>query len=184
MYKISATFANSRQLSVQEAVYLCLPELCLRKTFPKTLFVNSNFPTDRIKIFKPEHEIKELDPESTDVFKRSLLDRYIDRPNATFCKGKYAEVDCICLAMFASYYYVDYDFSENDSQLELLTDEFSEQTHESEHCLPKNIPLMSCSEHMKCRKVKQVLRYHVPNEILHPEKFAHHILFMFHPFRN
>ena len=29
-----------------------------------------------------------------------------------------------------------------------------------------------------------MLRYHVPNEKLYPEKYAHHLLLLFYPFRN
>ena len=49
---------------------------------------------------------------------------------------------------------------------------------------PSTIPLMSSKEKLKCSKVKSVLRYHVPNRHKNPEKYAHHILFMFYPFRN
>ena len=37
---------------------------------------------------------------------------------------------------------------------------------------------------MRCRKVRRILRYHVPNKILYPEKFAHHVLLLFYPFRD
>ena len=37
---------------------------------------------------------------------------------------------------------------------------------------------------MRCRKVRRILRYHVPNKILYPEKFAHHVLLLFYPLRD
>ena len=43
---------------------------------------------------------------------------------------------------------------------------------------------MNSKEKLKCRQVKAVLRYHVPNCHKYPEKYAHHLLFMFYPFRN
>ena len=43
---------------------------------------------------------------------------------------------------------------------------------------------MECNETIKCRKVRRVLRYHGPNNDRYPEKFAHHLLFMFYPFRS
>ena len=49
---------------------------------------------------------------------------------------------------------------------------------------PRIIPLMNSKEKLKCRQVKAVLRYHVPNCHKHLEKYAHHLLFMFYPFRN
>ena len=43
---------------------------------------------------------------------------------------------------------------------------------------------MNSKDKLKCRKVKAVLRYYVPNCHKYPEKYAHHLLFMFYPFRN
>ena len=37
---------------------------------------------------------------------------------------------------------------------------------------------------MRCPKVRQFLRYHKPNKHLFPEKFAHHVLLLFFPFRD
>ena len=39
-------------------------------------------------------------------------------------------------------------------------------------------------EKLKCRKVRSVLRYHVPNRHKKTEQYAHHLLFMFFQFRN
>ena len=49
---------------------------------------------------------------------------------------------------------------------------------------PSVIPLMSSKEKLKCRKIRAVLRYHVPNRHKYPEKYAHHLLFMYCPFRS
>ena len=48
---------------------------------------------------------------------------------------------------------------------------------------PKN-KLMISGETMCCRKVRRILRYHVPNKLLSPEKFAHHVMLLFFPFRD
>ena len=37
---------------------------------------------------------------------------------------------------------------------------------------------------MSQSKKNTLLRFHVPNNILYPEKFAHHILLLFYPFRD
>ena len=71
---------------------------------------------------------------------------------------------------------------EDDSQPNELGEELLESYEENCH-LPKVIPLMSLSEKLQLRTVKQVLRYHVPNEQLYPEKYAHHLLYLFYPFR-
>ena len=43
---------------------------------------------------------------------------------------------------------------------------------------------MSSNEKLKCRKIKAVLRYHVPNPNRNPEQYTHHLLFSFYPFRD
>ena len=67
-----------------------MPESWLRKTFPGVIFANSNLPEDRYRICRNEEEIKEMPEDSTDVFKRNMLDRYVDRPNLTYLGGKYS----------------------------------------------------------------------------------------------
>ena len=37
---------------------------------------------------------------------------------------------------------------------------------------------------MCCQKVRRILRYHMPNKLLFPEKFAHHVMPFFSPFRD
>ena len=50
MYKLACSFICSRQLSVQEAVYFCLPELWLRKCCPAILFINTNLREEYSKL--------------------------------------------------------------------------------------------------------------------------------------
>ena len=42
--KIGAAFLSTREVSLQECVYRSMPELWLRKIFPKTVFVSTDFP--------------------------------------------------------------------------------------------------------------------------------------------
>ena len=93
--------AYSRQLSVQEAVYNVLPELWLRKCSPGISFINTNLPNNRITMIKSKEELELLPDSSTDIFKKSIIDRYIDRPTC----GKFASLRTVCLAQFASLYY-------------------------------------------------------------------------------
>ena len=122
MRKLAIAFLSHRQCSLQEAVFQVMPELWLRKTYPAVTFANSNFPEKRFRICKSEKEFLELSEDSTDVFKRNNLDRYIDRPNETFKKGKYKILNTMCYAEFLSYYVLDVNpqYTENDSQPEIL----------------------------------------------------------------
>ena len=49
---------------------------------------------------------------------------------------------------------------------------------------PSKIPLMNSKEKLKCRKVRSVLRFPPQNKNLHPEKYAHHLLMCYYPFRS
>lgn len=57
--KIGAAFLSTREVSAQECVYRCMPELWLRNIFPKTLFVNTEFPQNRLRIPKSQDDLEE-----------------------------------------------------------------------------------------------------------------------------
>ena len=101
MKKVAYSFISTHQLSAQEAVYNILPELWLRKCQPEILFINTNLQENRIRIVKSKEELEVLSDDSTDAFKRNIIDRYMDRPKS----GKFACLKNVCLAQFASYYY-------------------------------------------------------------------------------
>ncbi|XP_057310266.1 uncharacterized protein LOC130648243 [Hydractinia symbiolongicarpus] len=186
MKDIARAYSTKRECSVQEAVYHIMPELWLRKTCPGLTFANSNMPQHRYRIFLSEDEIKELPEDSIDVFKRNMIDRYLDRPDKNFRGGKYQIIDTLCYAQFLANYYVKLkpNDAQNDNQPEILVDEIMEANHSSS-MLPKTVLLMSSvKETLTCRKVKAVLRMHCPKIEKHPEGFAHHHLFMYYPFRS
>ena len=101
MKKIANSFISSRQLLVQEAAYNVLPELWLRKCSPGISFINTNLPNNRIRMIKSEEELELLPDSSTDIFKKSIIDKYMDRPT---CQ-KFASLKTVCLAQFAPLYY-------------------------------------------------------------------------------
>ena len=183
--KIGAAFLSTREVSAQESVYRCMPELWLRKIFPKTIFVSTDLPDKRLRVAKTQEELEELDDDSTDIYKSNIIERYSIRP------AYVSSVNDMCLAAFAAYYYknYNYDVSETiDSQPEVLSDDILEQTHEdttddASLALPKRIKLMNSKEVMKCRKVKAVIRYHTPNKTKEPDKYFHHLLMLYYPWR-
>jgi len=69
-----------------------------------------------------------------------MLDRYCDRPNTTFLKGRYQVLDTFCFAEFLRYYGLKYINKENDSQPVELNDEAIEVNHPQTN-YPKIIPL-------------------------------------------
>ena len=181
MKKLAVAFLSNRQCSLQEAVYQVMPELWLRKCFPRIVFANSNLPEKRYRICKSKEELAELPESSTEVFKRNSLDRYLDRPNLTFKEGKYSVLDNFCFADFVAYYVLNTKPKvelENDNQPEVLL----EDDIDTPCSYPRSIPLMSSKEKMRCRSVKLVVRYHTPNPATNAEAYAHHLLMMFYPF--
>ena len=48
---------------------------------------------------------------------------------------------------------------------------------------PKTLKLMSRNEIMKCRKVRDVIRFHTPNKTTEPEKYFHNLLMLYLPWR-
>ena len=183
--KIGAAFLSSREVSSQESVYRCMPELWLRKIYPKTVFVSTDMPERRLRVAKSQQELDDLDDDSTDIYKSNIIERYSIRPNYI------QSVNNMCLAEFASFYYKDYraDISETaDAQPEVLSDDIIEQSHidnnDDTTMLPNKIRLMNGNEVMKCRKVKAIIRYHTPNKTKEPEKYFHHLLMLYYPWRD
>ncbi len=183
--KIGAAFLSTREVSSQECVYRCMPELWLRKIFPKTVFVSTDLPEKRVRVAKIASELDELDDDCTDIYKSNIIERYSLRPNLI------PAVDQLCLAQFAAFYYkdyrVDYDVTK-DSQPDILNDDLLE-LHSStggtrQQSLPSKIKLMNKNEYMKCRKVRAVIRYHTPNKTKEPELYFHHLLMLYYPWRD
>ena len=143
-----------------------VPELWLRKIFPTVIFLSSNMPEKRYKIFKKKDKIDELPDDSTDKFHRNMLVRYIDCPNEHFKNGRYGQIDQLCFAEFLSLYYVlpkTRQTSENDCQAVVLDDGLMELNH-GEFRYPDKVELMTLNnEKLKCRRARAVLRYHQPN---------------------
>ena len=108
----------------------------------------------------------------------------MERPNATFCNGKFGVLNNFCYAEFLAYYTLESKSTRTcKHQPDELDDKLIENSHE-ECPYPKNIKLMISGETMRWRKIRRTLRYHVPNKLLSPEKFAHHVLLLFYPFRD
>ena len=148
MKSIARAYTTKRECSVQEAVYHVMPELWLRKCSPGVLFANSNLPEHRYKMCLNEEEIKELPEDSTNIFKKNMIDRYMDRPNSQFAGGKYGAVAFICFADFLANYYLmpkpNVDLL-NDNQPDILIEDLIQTATETSN-FPAVLPLMSSKE--------------------------------------
>ena len=106
MKAISKAYPSKRECAVEEAVDHVMPELWLRKLFHGVIFANSNLPEHIYRICRSEEELIEVPSDSTYVFTRNMLDRYVDRPKHTFSGGKYRMLDTFCFAEFIAHYYL------------------------------------------------------------------------------
>ncbi|XP_066915086.1 uncharacterized protein [Clytia hemisphaerica] len=182
MKSVAHAYVSKREVSVQEAVYLSMPQLWLRKLYPGVTFANTNVPEKRFRMCLSEDEISELPEDSTSIFKKNMLDRYCDRPKDT--NGIYKPVAEMCYAEFLRFYSVVYnECDENDCQPNELEDDFIESNHPSNE-YPKIVKLRSMKDKLKCRKVPLVLRLHQPNRNKQPEDYAHHLLMLYLPFHD
>ena len=74
-----------------------MPELWLRKVFPGVLYANSNILEKRVRMMLSKKEISELPKDSTNIYKRNIVNRYMIRPeNSIF--------EHICYALFIKRY--------------------------------------------------------------------------------
>ena len=76
MRAAARAYSTKHECSVQEAVYLIMPEVWLRKTFPKVIFLNSNIPEKRYRIFRRKGDLDELPNDSTDISQPNMLDHF------------------------------------------------------------------------------------------------------------
>ena len=103
MKTIAKAYLCSRKRSMQEALYHILPELNLRRIFPAVCLVNTNSPEERIQVLLSEKELRELPGNNPNIFNKSSIDCYMEKPSATFCNGKYSILDDFCYAEFLTY---------------------------------------------------------------------------------
>ena len=63
-----------------------LLSLPMKQLSRAVVFVNTNVKKDRIAVLKGRDAIDQLDSDDTNVFQKSLLDRYVHRPdNSEIC---------------------------------------------------------------------------------------------------
>ena len=146
-----------------------MPELWLRKVFPGVLYANSNILEKRVRMMLSKKEISELPKDSTNIYKRNIVNRYMIRPeNSIF--------EHICYALFIKRYQLQPKPIENDSQTEVLDNKLFEANHSTTDSY-SDVLILSSGERLLYRRVELVLRYHVSNKFKDPEGYAHLLLF-------
>ena len=145
--KIGSAFLDHREISAQEAVYRLL-SLPMKQLSRAVVFVDTNIKKDRIAVLKGRDAIDQLDGEDTDVFQKSLVDRYMHRPR---------RLKNMCLAEFAASYSTCYN--KNDD--EVYNDELPDASSEGS---TKKITLTGGYGQMNERRRQAVIRFRKYNK--------------------
>ena len=131
---------SNRECPVQEAVYHVLPELKLRSTLPTVYFVNTNPPEERVQVLLSGSKLPD---DSPNIFKKSSIDHYMERPSATFCNRKYSIIDDFCYKIFLAYYTFENKSSKySEYQPDELNDNLTGNSHEECPYPPPSPPLI------------------------------------------
>ena len=145
--KIGSAFLDHREVSAQEAVYRLL-SLPMKQLSRAVVFVDTNVKKDRIAVLKGRDAIDQLDGEDSDVFQKSLVDRYMHRPQ---------QLKDMCLAEFAASYSTCY----NKKDDEVYNDELPDTDSESS---TKKITLTGGYGLMNERRRQAVIRFRKYNK--------------------
>lgn len=108
---------------------------------PGISFINTHLQQNRIRMISSNKKVTELSDNSADVWKRNIIDRYIDRP--VCCK--FAYLKNVCLLQFAAYYYKK-SISEKDCQPDLLKEDISDEDIDFPVVIPKKNTLKNIHE--------------------------------------
>ena len=131
MKTIPRAYLGNQACSYQETVYHILPELKLRRIFPTVQFVDTNLLEKRIQILLPQKERSKLPKGSQNIFKRSNIDCYMEKPSATLCNGKYNVLNDFRYAEFLAYYTrEDKSYLTCENYSDVLDDNMIESNHE------------------------------------------------------
>ena len=143
--KVGSAFLTHRELSAQEAVYRSL-SIPMKQLSRSVVFVNTNPKNERIAVLKSNESLSQLDDSDTNVFQKSLIDRYQHRPR---------ELQSMCLAEFAAKYVVKYEH--DDGECDALPASESDTTS-------TQITLTDGFGKMNKRRVEAVIRFRKYNK--------------------
>ena len=168
LYKIASKFINSSEVSAQEAVYILL-SMPMSHSSRSSVFINTGEKKDRVRRFKSETQLKELDRDSNDVLMDGLIEYYSQRPD---------ELEDICLADFASLY--DYTRCRSSE----TTKEEEEQQMVEEVSSGKVLALKENKGFIRLRKTAKLIRYRRYQKEKEPANFYREKLMLYVPWRN
>ncbi|KAG5674792.1 hypothetical protein PVAND_004740 [Polypedilum vanderplanki] len=184
MSALSKIIYNSSETPVQEAAWIRL-RLPMCSTTDLVEFINSGPKSTRQCMLKSNAELEKLartDPNSVDIYKKSPIDRYADRPDV---------LENICLADFiAKYTYHskkggrktndDEDEQFDTEELEVLNDDENEETTSEK----KEYKLKNNSGYITLRRRPKILRFVRFNRHEDEINYFREMCLLFYPWRN
>ena len=164
--KMGSAFLTHREISAQEAVYRLL-SLPMKQLSRSVVFVDTNPKSERIAVLKDKKTLDQLPDDDTNVFQKSLIDRYQHRPR---------QIQSMCLAEFAATYVTNYQHGD-DSECDALPASDNETTS-------SQIKLTDGYGKMNKRKREAVIRFRQYNKDAEPSNWYRAKLMLYYPWYN
>ena len=164
--KVGSAFLTHREVSAQEAVYRIL-SLPMKQLSRSVVFVDTNPKDERIAVLKDNVSLSQLDDDDTNVFRKSLIDRYQHRPQ---------QLQSMCLAAFAATYVVNYERSDDNECDALPVDE--------SNITSTTITLTDKFGKMNKRKQEAVVRFRKYNKETDSSNWYRAKLMLYYPWYN
>ena len=149
--KLGNAFINANEESIQEGIYKTIPDFQLTFCHPEVIFVPASMPTERVGILKRPQDLNLLEDGSEDIFQKSLIDRYKERPD---------DKRDMCLADFCAWYKPLYGRPSAKAEI---------------------ISLKNDTGRMVKRLSKVIVRSHTPSRKTDPEKYYYNKLCLYFP---
>ena len=165
MRKVGSAFLTHREVSAQETVYRIL-SLPMKQLSRSVVFVDTNPKSERIAVLKDKVMLSQLEDDDTDVFQKSLIDRYQNRQQ---------KLQSMCLAEFAATFVTNYN--SKDSECDVLPLSDSKST-----CSQINVS--NGFGKMNKRKREAVIRFRRYNKDAEPSNWYRTKLMLYFPWYN
>jgi len=157
--RLGSKILNSVEISAQEAAWFLLGQ-SMSRCSKKVIYIPTCWPSERYKSFKTRKSLKELDADSTDIWSKSIIEKYEERIGA---------LDAVCLADFVAWY--------NPTRSESCDLNIMEDTDGDD------LPTESDSIESGRRRHPRIIRYRNYDQS-DTENFQREMVTLFVPFRN
>ena len=166
--KVGTAFLTHREVSAQETVYriLSMPMKRLSRT---VIFVDTNPKHQRIAVLKRLDMLNRMEDDDTDVFQKSLVDRYQHRPS---------QIGSMSFAEFAAKYVTRYQRGDDE-----VTDTIP-NSDDSDETVSSQIVLTNGYGRMSKRRREAVIRFRRYNKDAEPSNWYRAKLMLYHPWYN